>query len=233
MKLDSCAELEARGIIAQYVARSLDEETSNAFEDHFLTCAQCQASVKIGMVARGVAGAAQSRRRSRMTLYGSVASLAAACVAGIVLWPRGGDELRSMGRVEVAPLYLGAPMRADANRAVALFDSAMTMYAARRYGEAITVFELARAAGADDPALDFFLGASQLLRGAARAAETSLTSVIDRPENLYLAEAYYYRAKARLQQNNRAGAVKDLRRAATIEGPTSDSARALLQKLEE
>ena len=225
-----CEELEARGTVAGYVAGTLGEAEAAAFEDHFLTCAHCQASVQAGIIVLRVP-APQLHRSYRWWLASG--ALAAAALAGVLFWQGGGSsELRALGTVEVAPIYLGAPVRAYPTNEFALFDSAMEHYAAARYADAAVLLERARVAGAQDASLDFFLGASQLLAGSPEPAERAFTAVIDQGDNLYVVEAHFYRAKARLQRGNRKGAIEDLRIAAAGDGATSQGARALLQQLE-
>ena len=231
MSSSACDELEARGALAGYVAGTLDEPTAAEFEDHFLTCARCQASVRAGMVVRQ--GIPQQKSQHRTRLWLAAGSLAAAAFAGVLFWQSAdSSRLRGLGVVDVAPIYLGAPVRAYETNEFALFDSAMAQYAAARYPEAAALLQRLRTAGKQDASLDFFLGASQLLAGSPAQAERAFTAVIDRGDNLYVAEAHFYRAKARLQLGKRSGALEDLGVAAAAAGGISQSARKLVQQLE-
>ena len=229
-----CNEFEASGTIARYVAGNLDEAAAEDFENHYLTCVRCQTTVRAGAALRGSDISRATGTRTRRVMIGAAITVAAASFAGISLW-RGGDTrmLRDLGRVDVAPLYLGSPVRAADSRDAVLFDSAMTLYGARRYQDAARVLESARASSNDVPALNFFLGASHLLAGAPERAAAAFGVVIDAGESLYLTEAYLYRAKAQLQQGRRSAALADLRTAGQRGGAAGESAQQLLEQLEQ
>ena len=229
-----CNEFEASGIIARYVAGNLDDAAAQQFEDHYLTCARCQASVRAGSVARESDVARAPATRGRRIMLGAAITLAAASFAGVTLW-RGGDGalLRELGRVDIAPLYLGAPVRAAESAGVIVFDSAMALYSERRYADAAEVLEGAVGNASDEPALSFFLGISHLMAGSTERAETALTRAIAAGESVYLTEALLYRAKTQLQRGDRAAAARDLRLAAQRTGDAAAEAQRILERLEQ
>ena len=221
-----CDNYEANGTIARYVAREMGEDEAAAFENHFLTCERCQRSIEVGWSVRAQPAAIRPRYvRTKAIL------LTAAAASAIFLGVRGfrNANVKALGVVDTAPIYLGAEMRAsgDAN---ARFNAAMNAYTAGHYSAAAQQLAVVEEASTD-PVAPFFRGASMLMERRARDAAAEFTKVINAGESLYLAEAYYYRAKAHLQRGERDDAVEDLKAATAHAGPMHDNAARLLQQL--
>lgn len=224
-----CEAFEANGTIARYVAGQLDDEKSAEFEDHFLTCERCQHSIAAGFAVRS---APHARRRRSFTLVWVPVALAASLVGVIGLRAYRVQQLRQLGAVQVAPIFLGSPMR-SAGEEAGTFDSAMAAYNRADYPRATSLLrKLATTSAAAEPVVPFFEGASELMHKQPADAESAFTQVIAAGPSVYRAEAYFYRAKTRLQRGERAGAIADLKAAVQEQRPISDDAARLLDKLE-
>lgn len=229
MQAMRCTEFEQDGTIARYAAGALSQQDSEAFEDHYLLCERCQASVRAASgVRHHFAGGARIRNR-RPWLVG----LAAAALAAVALFNIADLlQTRRLGDVSVAPVYLGSPVRAGSTSDAAAFDAAMLAYNDGRYEEAL---ERLQQIGDGDGRIvvDFFAGASALMLERARDAQASFTAVIARGDSPFHAEALYYRAKAFLQRGKRASAIADLRQAVALDSPVREEAQSLLKQLED
>lgn len=227
-----CARYEADGTIARYVTGTLPASELAAFEDHFLLCERCQASVRAGSgVHDHFASGAPVRRRARLNPW--YAGLAAAALGGLLLM-RAADtnHTRDYGQVTQAPLYLGTPVRGNDQREEAKFDAAMLAYNEARYADALQ--QLRGIEGSESRVVvNFFTGASALMLGRASEAAEAFTSVIDAGPSPFYAEALYYRAKAHLQQGREKPALQDLRVAVGLGSPVSEQAASLLKQLED
>lgn len=225
-----CARYESDGTIARYVAGTLLAEEVAAFEDHFLLCERCQASVRAGSGARNhFAAGAPVRRRTRLNPW--YPGLAAAVIGGLLLIRvLDGNETRGYGEVSQAPLYLGTPVRGDDDDA--RFAAAMLSYNEARYADALEQLRSIEGSGSR-VVVDFFAGASALMLDRAGEAAESFSAVIDAGPSPYYAEALYYRAKAHLQRGREKPALQDLRIAAGLGSPISEQAASLLKQLEE
>lgn len=226
-----CARYEADGTIARYVAGKLAPEDVAAFEDHYLQCERCQRSVRAGSGARDHFAAGATIRG--VTRWPWAVGLVAAGIATILVAQTfASNDMRKLGLVEHAPMYLGTPIRGDADAAAALFDSAMIAYNEERYADAQHHFSRI-----DDPdgriVVDFYAGVSALMLRRPQEGERSLSAVVAAGASPYYAEALYYRAKAHLQQNDKAAALADLRVAIGIPSPAAQQAAALLKQMEE
>ena len=232
------AHLEASAVAA-YVDGALSRPAAASVEAHLAQCAACRAEVV--QITRAV-----RPRRGRRRSY-VVASVAAAAAVLLIAWPPtplpradGGDDLlaaqlRELGRVAQAPIYLGASVRSSSAQGPQRFASGMRAYTSAQYAEAIAELGAARAAGIDGPAARFFLATSQLMLGDASGAATEFARVAAMGETPYLAEAHYYRAKALLRLAQFNDAELELGKAAAagnesmqvIAAALRDSVRAL------
>lgn len=227
-----CAEWEANGTIARYVTGEAYPSDGEAFEDHFLTCARCQASVRAASAARAHFASGGLSRRGRVFLTPLFLGVAAASVAGVLaLRAVHTSQLRELGAVADAPMYLGVPVRATAGPPAMLFDSAATAYNAERYRDAAAM--LARLDAQDpEPVATFLLGASHMMLGEPVQAEQVFSRLIGAGDSPYLGEALYYRAKMRLQLGRMSAAEADLRAAVRNGGLAAQPAADILSKLE-
>ena len=233
---NALAHLET-STVAAYVDGALSRPAAANVEAHLAECAACRAEVV--QIQRAV-----HPRRVRRRLY-MVASVAAAVL--LIAWPPtplpradGGDDLvaaqlRELGRVAQAPVYLGVRVRSSSAQGPQRFASGMRAYTSARYAEAIAELGAARAAGIDGPAATFFLAASQSMLGDVSGAATEFARVAAMGETSYLAEAHYYRAKALLRLGQFNAAELELGKAAgagnesmqVIAAALRDSVRAL------
>jgi tetratricopeptide (TPR) repeat protein len=231
MNASACDTFEASGAIARYVAGTLDSRSAAELEDHFfLVCERCQLSIRAG-VAVGTAPAA--RKRVRIAPAWIVTGMAATIACVFALSTVHHRSVRALGRVTIAPAYVGMPVRALSDDQSVLFDSAMTAYNRRDYATSADLLKKLNEDNNADVASRFFLGASYLMLADAEAAEASLTSVVAHGPSLYTGEAFYYRGLARLQLGRRADAISDLHTAASMEPRIAADSRRLLDRLED
>ncbi|MGQ0562304.1 MAG: tetratricopeptide repeat protein [Gemmatimonadota bacterium] len=227
-----CARCEAEGTIARYAAGTIAPEAAAAFEDHFLVCGRCQASVRAGSGARQQFRIGLGIRRAPYFRRWGIGLAAAAAVGVIALRGLETARIRQLGVVAQAPMYLDTPVRGSENDDAARFDAAIVAYHQARYDDALEHFAQLRGPEAR-VVVDFFSGVSALMLGRARAAEARLTSVIAAGPSPYYPEALYYRAKSHLMQGRKGAAVIDLRAAQGLPSPIAQQAVALLKQLEE
>jgi hypothetical protein len=226
------------GVAHRYLGHSMTAEDAEAFEAHYLTCARCQADLRVGIAVRSETAstaAPQRVRRSwprRSTI--AAATVAAAVGIGLAVASSVSDvdpRVAALGAVGDAPVYLGLAVRvADdvGSRSVAAsLDSAMESYASRRYDEAAERLARAAASGADSIFTGFFRAASLQQIGATAQAIREFERVIAHGESPYLTEAHYYRAKGLLAL----GEVNDARSALSAAAGRSDAFAAVARAL--
>ena len=202
-----CQMLDATLRAEQYIAQQMSDVARGEFEDHFVTCADCQREVRIAIAIRAGARAVtvpernagpNKRGRSRLWIGVGVA-LAAGIGAMVIARPSSSSALALLGGVSEPPVYLGVAVRGTPGSADSIFANAMDSYAARRYTDAATGLRAALAAGQDSVPTEFFLGASLLLSHDAAGAVTALRHVIAKGDTPYRDEAQLYEAKALLR----------------------------------
>lgn len=221
----SCAEVRDEALVERYAARLLDETESARFEIHLLTCAACQADVKLAAAIRATRGVAFPARR--IAWWSGIAATAAV-VALALAWPRPDPAVMRLGEVSAAPVYDGVPVRsASGQRGDSLFAAAMMAYGARDYVGAERRLVAALAAGVDAAPAEFFRGASLMMQDRARAAAAAYRRVIGLGPTPYLAEARWYLAKCLLRDGRRTEALEEL---AQLEN-AGDSVGALARAL--
>jgi hypothetical protein len=230
MKQDiRCVSFEADGTIARYAAGRLPAEDSAVFEDHYLLCLRCQASVRAASGVQRHFGSGAVIRNRRPWMIG----LAVATIATVVFFNvRDVMQARRLGAVENAPLYLGSPVRSAGDDQAQLFDAAMTAYGEEHYADALA--QLARIESSEGRSVvDFYAGVSALMVDRNRDAQDRFSAVIARGESPFYAEALFYRAKAFLRRGRKASAIADLRAAAALVSNIQPEAAALLRQLED
>lgn len=210
----------------RYVAGRMGEAERVAFEDHFVTCAECQrdvrfmGAVRAAIVASGAtdatpprvtmpAGGVAAPRRRRAVWAGAAIAGGMAAVAIFALLPS--SAVTALGTVDAAPPYLGIAVRGTPGRGEAVFDAAMKDYAAGRYAAATRGLQSALAAGEDSLPTEFFGGASLLFGGDARGAAAAFGRVVARGDSPYRDEAQWYAAKALLRLGESRDALAALR----------------------
>jgi tetratricopeptide (TPR) repeat protein len=232
----TCSEIAEAGLLERYVAGTLDAETAQALEDHFVTCPRCQTDLRLAWAVRAaLAEPAASVARPHAGRWLVVAGLAlAAGLAAIVVLRsnRGANQWSDLGAVSAAPIYLGVAIRGTSAPGDSLFDVAMKAYDAGRYAEAVSGLRSALAAGADSAPTEFFSGSALLMQDRPDDATVAYARVIALGDSPYQAEARLYRAKALLRQGNADAAVSDLRAAGAGGGDVAAWALALADSVE-
>jgi tetratricopeptide (TPR) repeat protein len=230
----TCQAAAERALVERYLAGTLPEADAAEFESHYLTCADCQEALKLGAALRRTLPRAEETVSGRRWILIGLPSLAAAAVAGLLLFgDRPDPALRALGGVSPAPVYLGVPIRlGEASVADSLFEAAMAAYGTERYAESVTGLRAALEAGVDRAPAEFFLGAGLLMVGNPAEAAEALSRVVALGETPYLAEARFYRAKALLQLGRGSEALEELRQVPT-NTIVGDHARALTDSIME
>ncbi len=200
----------------RYVAGRMPDAERVAFENHFVVCARCQQDVRFASSVRAAtaadsphaaargggtsepATAGSSANRSRTVRWAGVA-LAAGVAAIILIRSTPSRALVDLGGVADPPPYAGIAVRGTPGRGDAIFDAAMTQYAARHFDNAANGLRAALAAGQDSTPTEFFLGASLLFTSDASAAADAFDGVVARGDSPYFDEAQLYEAKALLR----------------------------------
>lgn len=229
----TCAEAEESGFPERYAAGTLDDESLERFESHFLLCARCQEAIAMASTVRRAARRTRVKRVRRIHYLSGAAALLAALAGAAVLHLGRVDAIRALGHLATAPAYGGVPVRGEASADDSVFAAAMDDYAAGHYERAARELR-ALLDGGPVPVpvpVSFFLGASLLMTRDATAAADAFARTIAAGDTPYRNDAHYYRALALLQADRPDSAEVELRAAARAIGATGDSARALLQRL--
>lgn len=203
----TCSIVDGPALAEQYVARRMPEAERIAFEDHFVTCADCQREVRLADAVRtglrepGAAKeSAPPRRRAHAWRWtGAGVALAAGIAAIAIVRMRPSPAFAALGGVLEPPVYLGVAVRGTPGRADSIFERAMNEYASRDYTAAAAGLRAALAAGQDSVPTEFFLGASLLMSNDARGAAAMFGRVVAKGDTPYLDEAQLYGAKALLR----------------------------------
>ena len=203
----TCGIVDGPTLAEQYVARRMPEAERIAFEDHFVTCADCQREVRFadavrtGLRESGAAKESAPRRRRahawRWTGAGVALAAGIAAIAIIRLQPS--PAFAALGGVLEPPVYLGVAVRGTPGKADSIFERAMNEYASRNYTAAAAGLRAALAAGQDSVPTEFFLGASLLMSNDAHGAAAAFGRVVAKGDTPYLDEAQLYNAKALLR----------------------------------
>jgi hypothetical protein len=231
----SCDENSRRSNAERYVAKLMAPPEAQAFEDHFVTCPDCQSEVRfasalVAAVPReGMATPPASAARPLWIAAGI--ALAAGLATFMLLRVQPRREFLALGAVREPPAYQGIPVRSADARHDSLFDTAMESYLARRYGPAAAELRAALAAGADSVPAQFFLATSLLLDDKARDAADEFARVLSHGETPYRAEARYYRAKALLRLGRAGDAQAELGRLTPADGVAYDMGKALADSI--
>jgi tetratricopeptide (TPR) repeat protein len=127
------------------------------------------------------------------------------------------------------PLTLrGLPSRGDR------FEAAMGAYARKDYaGAAERLRGLVAVDGAQDPAVLFFLGISELMAGRTEEGMARLRQTAALGDTPYLEEARFYLARTLLARGEAAAAARQLQMVVRLRGDLEEEAGALLQRLRE
>jgi hypothetical protein len=203
----TCGVVDGPALAEQYVADQMSEADRFAFEDHFVSCADCQREVRLADAVRTVLREpvatkenATPRTRAHMRRWIGAGVAIAAGIAGIALVQiRPSQRFAGLGAVLEPPVYLGVAVRGTPGRVDSIFERAMNDYASRRYTAAAAGLRTALAAGEDPVPTEFFLGASLLMSNDAEGAAAAFDRVVAKGDTPYLNEAQLYEAKALLR----------------------------------
>ena len=206
---------------------------AEAFEDHLVTCAECQSEVRfasavIAGLPRVTDAPRLARASRRVWLWGGGGLALAAGLATLMILRSGPrEDLVALGGVREPPAYLGIPVRSVNALQDSLFEAAMDAYAQRRYSIAAKGLQAALAAGRDSVPAQFFLATSLLLDNRARQAVDEFQRVLAFGDTPYRPEARYYRAKALLRIGRVTEARAELTRLGPADGVVYEMGRAL------
>jgi tetratricopeptide (TPR) repeat protein len=231
----TCDDVTERNLVEGFVAGTLPGDELEAFEAHYLTCRRCQAELRLATAVRStLPGIDRAAARRRWPVIAAAAAVAAAAVITSIVFLRpssSDDGLAALGGVDQAPVYLGVEIRGESGAADSLFELGMSYYLQKRYDQAATTLDASLSVAADLVPAEFFLAVSRLMNGEPDAAVPVFGRLIERGETPYLAEAYYYRAKAFLRLNRADEALSDLRAAAAAGGVIGVQAVALVDSV--
>jgi TolA-binding protein len=217
----------------RYATRRMTSAEAEAFEDHFVACAECQAEVRLASAIAAavssppvVALSAKPNRRKQWWTAAGVA-VAAGLVTLLIMDSTPRSDLVALGGVAEPPTSLGIAVRSAGVSPDSLFESAMNAYAARQYSTAAQLLRGSIAAAADSTPAEFFLGASLLLDNHPREAVDAFRRVIGQANPTYRAEARYYLAKSLLRLGKGREALAELDRLTPADGISYDMGKAL------
>ncbi len=235
MPVLTCEMVAEQELVERYLSRSLPESEAADFEAHYLTCANCQGLLRLGVGVRHTLGASvEPSRRGRWMLVAGSLGLAAGLAGILLLRPENPSALTNLGGVVQAPLYLGIPVRSEPPASPdSLFAEAMQHYALERFDRAATGLEAALRAGVDPAPAEFFLGASRLMLDRSRDAGAAFERVISLGDSPYLSEARYYRAKTLLRLGRGSEALAELEAVPAANSVVGVTARALADSIRE
>jgi hypothetical protein len=205
------AELD---LAQRYATRTLEPATVEAFEDHLVGCAECQAEVTLAVGMRTVVRDQPPMPAiPRSWVMGGAGMLAAAATMGFVVLNLLSKDVEAFGAVATPPSYVGLAVRAAPAPGDSLFAAAMDSYNAGQYANAARGLEAALKAGVDSAPAEFFLASSQLMSGRNRDAVAHYGRVIAAGPSAggYLGDAHLFRARALLRLGRADEALADLR----------------------
>jgi hypothetical protein len=228
----TCDEESRRENAERYATRKMTAEEAVAFEDHFVTCAECQNEVRLASaiaaeVSQAPVATRPVPRARRVWIWGTGGLAFAAGLATLmVMQSKPRSDLVALGAVREPPVYLGIQVRGVAAED-SLFEAAMDAYATRRYSAAIAGLRAVLAAGRDSVPAHFFIATSQLLDNRPAEAAAEYERVLAHGDTPYRAEARYYRAKALLRLRRATDAVGELAELAPADGIAYEMGKAL------
>ncbi len=231
----TCDEESRRVNAERYATGRMSAVEAAAFEDHFVTCAECQSEVRLASaIATGLAQTPRSESGSRRRIWiWAATGLALAAALALMVVPRRGarSEIAVLGAVSEPPSYLGIQVRGAGAPADSVFEAAMDSYAKGQYGKAAARLRAVLATGRDSVPAQFFLAASLLFDNKPSEAADVFQRVIALGDTPYLAEARYYRAKALLRLGRPADAQAELSRLTDSGGVVFEMGKALADSI--
>jgi|GEM_PF-1741020 len=241
-----CTRVRDEGIAEGYVAGRLAEPEADAFEAHLLTCPACHGEVARLCAlreelersrARVEADAAAEARLWRRPWVLAVAAGILAAGVGLGVWvsvrPTAveGPTLAELAHLE-APPYAPMRVRGGEDDAERRFEEAMELYVAGDWRGALPGLRAAAALDPEAPHVGFYLGACALLAGETDEGVAALERVIALGDTLFLEEARFELARARVRAGDLDRARDELRAVVALDGGRRQEAQALLPRLD-
>ncbi len=244
----------------RYVLGELSEAEREAFETHYLQCADCLDELEryrdlqttLQQAAPSIRAEPFTPAARRQWVWGA-AAVSAVAVIGFAIWLRtptpewwsspgaarvpqellssSGPSLEELARV-VPPPYTPANLRGATTEASERFREAMERYLAEDYEAAITGRRAANELNPGAPDVAFFLGICHLLTGETDVAIERLQETVAFGPSPYLEEAHFYLAKAHLRTGDLDAAGEELRTTVQLRGELESEAQELLGRLE-
>lgn len=214
---------------AQYVAGTLPADAIDGFEEHLLSCAECQRDVRVGAAARlGLLDGASARAPEGVAIVPAVPNrarartlamigVAAAAVVVLSVQARRNAPLRAVSGY-APPAFVGGGVRSAGDSVAARVDAAMIAYAAGDFR--LAAARLSEAAASDSsPGVAFYLGAARLAAGDPRGAIVAFRRAEGPEGNPYAEDAVIGAAKAFLRLGQPDSALAALRAPAAWRSP--------------
>jgi hypothetical protein len=246
----NCQTAQDQSLAERYVAGRLPEDLRDAFEAHYFGCSGCfQELEALRSIRRALEAGPPPFRMDggRRWALATIATLAAATLIAVWLWPRNSSrpdsvehattptvpvrpavqDLTELAQIE-PPLYRPRVLRGVEATTASRFSAAMRLYQNGKFDQAVPLLEPLSAHHVDAA---FFLTASYLLTGKPARAEASARQVIAAGDTPYLEEAHWLLAKALLAMNDADGARRELETVVGMQGEFRAQADAVLRKL--
>jgi TolA-binding protein len=255
----TCAQIEDRGLLADYVAGVLPEADWDAVEAHVIGCGRCAGALEAILAARDVlaepaARGADAASSTPTRLFAVALLAAAAIVAAIVLVPRRTAEraitpdvapasstarttistvapaVLALARVD-PPAYAPFPVR-SADEQAARFHDAMDAYVQRDFARAADRLRAVVAADSTNVQARFYLGVSLVMTDDARGAADAFRAVAAAGPSPFHDSARLLLAKAEMRAGDLDAAARTLADASRESGPHAAEAAELARQLD-
>ena len=231
----------------RYVLGELSEAEREAFETHYLQCADCLEELEryrdlqtaLQRAAPSIRAEPFTPAARRQWVWGA-AAVSVVAVIGLAIWLRtptqellssSGPSLEELAQV-MSPPYTPANLRGATTEASERFRKAMERYLAEDYEAAIAGLRAANELNPGAPDVAFFLGVCHLLTGETDVAIERLQETVAFGPSPYLEEAHFYLAKAHLRRGKLHAAEERLNEMVRMRGRLEGEARELLRQLE-
>jgi tetratricopeptide (TPR) repeat protein len=230
----TCKQIEADGVIEQYVANKLTNATRKQFELHYFECDQCFQTLE---TYRAAATVLKRPPRNRRWIWAVAAAAIVIIGLRFIPHPAAPPKMESAPvlMVQVDPPPFSVPtLRSVPDSATRRFYSAMEPYQRHDYPAAIESLNkvLDGLPKRGRPFLDaeFFLGACYLLTNQADNASVALQPVLS-ADSPYLEEAHFLMAETWLKKSDPDQARTELEKVIDMGGDLKGRAQALLLTL--
>lgn len=231
----TCKQIEADGVIEQYLANRLTNAARKQFEIHYFGCDQCFETLE---AYRAAATALKRPAHPRRWIWpAAIAAAAAFAIISLRFIPHPPPPQAEPPQLVVMvdpPPYSVPTLRSVPNAATRQFYTAMEPYQRHDYPAAIEALKkfLDGSPQQERPFLDaeFFLGACYLLTDQPDQASATLDPVLA-ADSPYLEEAHFLMAEAWLKKGDTGHARTELEKVIAMGGELKARAQALLANL--